>query len=122
MHKELCSNLDPQSIFLLEKRDVPFEISLGTSLSKEGMIQIVFEILSIQINSPVDKLLNIINSPYIKSGRCNENERSKFQSKLVREGFLYVNIEHTTTFLDQESPSELNRLLAKSKFQTRLFR
>ena len=111
LHKELTSNLTPKSIFPGENIEPPFEISLGTPLSKEGMIQVVFEVLSIQMNSSVDKLLNIINSPYIKSGRCNENERSKFQSKLVREGFLNVNIEHITTFLDQESPSELNRLL-----------
>jgi len=111
LHKELISNLTPKSIFPGENIEPPFEISLGTPLSKEGMIQVVLEILSIQMNCPADKLLNIINSPYIKSGRYNEDERSKFQSKLVREGFLYVNIQHAKTFLDEESSSELNKLL-----------
>ena len=111
LHKELCSNLDPQSIFLLEKRDVPFEISLGTSLSKEGMIQIALEIVSITRNTHVDNLLHIVNSPHIKSGRGNEDDRNEFQTRILKEGFLTINLEQIKKFYNEESSSEIKRVL-----------
>jgi len=111
LHKELCSNLDPQSIFPLGKMDVPFEISLGTPLFKEGMIQTALEIISAQKNIPADKLLHIVNSPYIKSGRINEDDRDEFETKILKEGFLTVNLEQTHKLFIEESPSEIKKLI-----------
>ncbi len=111
LHKELFSNLDPQSIFPFEKRDVPFEISLGTPLSKEGMIQTALEIISAQRNIPVDKLLHIVNSPHIKSGRSDEGNRNEFETRILKEGFLTTNLEQIKKQFTEESSSEIKKVI-----------
>ena len=111
LHKELRSNLDPQSIFPLETRDVPFEISLGTPLFKEGMIQTALEIISVQGNLPVDKLLHIVNSPHIKSGRSNEDDRNEFETRILKEGFLTANLKQTKKLFTEESSSEIKKVI-----------
>ena len=111
LHKELCSNLDPQSIFPLETRDVPFEISLGTPLFKEGMIQTALEIISVQGNLPVDKLLHVVNSPHIKSGRSNEDDRNEFETRILKEGFLTANLQKTKKLFTEESSSEIKKVI-----------
>ena len=111
LHKELCSNLDPQSIFPLEKRDPPFEISLGTPLFKEGMIQTALEIISIKRNVPLDKLLHIINSTHINSGRGHDVDRDKFEIRILKEGFQNVNLEQTKTLFTEKSSLEIKRTI-----------
>ena len=111
LHKELLSNLIPESIFPGKTIKTPFEISLGTPLSDEGMIQIALELLSIENEFPINKLLHIINSPHIKSGNYNDDDRNELEIKLQKSGFLNVNIERIKNFYGTESSSEISKLL-----------
>ena len=111
LHKELSSNLIPESIFPGKTIETPFDISLGTPLSDEGMIQIVLELLSTEKELPVNKILHLVNSPHIKSGKNNYNDRKELEIKLQKEGFLNVNIERINNFYGPESSSEIKKLL-----------
>jgi ATP-dependent helicase/nuclease subunit B len=111
LYKELFSNLIPESIFPGKTIETPFDISLGTPLSDEGMIQIALELLSIKKEFPINKVLHIVNSPYINSGKHNNDERNELEIKLQKEGFLNVNIERIENFYGPESSSEIKKLL-----------
>ena len=47
IHKELSSNLAPISIFPWEKTELPFNISLGTPVANESMVQVALDIISV---------------------------------------------------------------------------
>jgi len=111
LYKELSSNLIPESIFPGKTIEAPFDISLGTPLSDEGMIQIILELLSTEKELPVNKILHLVNSPHIKSGKNNYNDRKELEIKLQKEGFLNVNIERLKNFYGPESSSEIKKLL-----------
>ena len=83
LHKELSSNLAPLSIFPWEEVELPFDISLGTPLANEPMVQVALEILSIPEDEiSVDIFFHISKSQHLFSGRNNINAISELESTL----------------------------------------
>ena len=112
LHKEIIINLIPQSIFPWEKNDIPFDISIGTPLSKEGMVQIAIDVISISIHAvPISKFLHIINNPYIKSGRINAHNRCSLETKLKKENLPILDLESIGSFYDKDVCPDLNKLI-----------
>ena len=112
LHKELITNLTPQSIFPWETSTTPFDISIGTSLSNEGMIQIALNIISVSINAlPIEIALNIINNPYITAGRTSLVNRSLLEINLKKENFRTIDLETLETVHKIEIWPELKELI-----------
>ena len=94
LHKELITNLTPQSIFPWEQSETPFDISTGTPLSNEGMVQIALDIISVSINVlPIDIVLNIINNSYITAGRTSLINRTTLETNLKKENLRTIDLE-----------------------------
>ena len=111
LYKELTSNLIPKSIFPGENIETPFEISLGTPVYNEGMIQVAIELLSIEINSPINKFLHIANSPYLSAGRNNYDNLAELEVNIQKEANHIINLESIDTFFSHGSTSEIKKLL-----------
>ena len=111
LYKELTSNLIPKSIFPGENIEIPFEISLGTALYNEGMIQVAIELLSIELNSPINKVLHIANSPYLSAGRSNYDDLAELEVNLQKQDIPIQNLESIEKFYSLEPTSEIKKLL-----------
>ncbi len=90
---EFRSELFPKMVFPWEKGELPFNISLGTSLSKEPMIQIAVLLISLdQETIPFNSLYSILTSTYIK-GSNEFTLKVNIDKKLRKERRLIISLK-----------------------------
>ena len=85
LERELKAELAPESIYVWEKPDLPFNVSLGYPLIKEPMIApalILLESPSQAIG--LDRFLEVIRSPYLSPAALEDFVADRLQSDLVR--------------------------------------
>ncbi|SVC68085.1 uncharacterized protein METZ01_LOCUS320939, partial [marine metagenome] len=112
LHKELSSNLAPLSIFPWEEVELPFDISLGTPLANEPMIQVALEIVSIPEDGiSVDTFLHISKSQHLFSGRRNSSAISDLETILRDKHLIIIDLDSLDSFFHAESAPDLNNLI-----------
>jgi ATP-dependent helicase/nuclease subunit B len=94
LKRELSAELVPESIFTLDDEKLPFNISLGPSLSQEPMVKLALNLLTIKSPSvPVSTFLSIIQSPIFGFEFPPSKTISDLEQKLRRERHLTISLE-----------------------------
>ena len=112
LNKELSSNLAPLSIFPWENTELPFNISLGTPVAGEPMLQVALTIISIPENGvPTQSLLQIIKNPYLNSGQSNEAVVNDLEARLQKENFPTLYLSQLDHFYNAEAAHDITKLV-----------
>lgn len=114
LHKELSANLTPSSIYPWENCELPFNISLGTPVSDEPMIQVALNVLSIPKHGvPLERFLHIIKSPYLNSGRNNTGAGNELEIQLHNQQLTTIYLNRLGPHYTPGSAPDLASLISK---------
>ena len=104
---EFRSELFPKKVFPWEKGELPFNISLGNSLSQEPIIQIAILLISLnKENLPFHSFYSILTSNYLK-GSSDCLLKMKIDKKIRKERKLSISLKSLKIeFFEQPSPSQ----------------
>jgi len=112
LNKELSSNLAPLSIFPWEDTELPFNISLGTPVASEPMVQVALDIISIPDNEISSlNLLQIIKSPYLNSGIKNKAVVNDLESRIQKEKLTILNLNQLNSFYNTKTAPDIEKLI-----------
>ncbi len=89
--KEFSAELKPDSVFPWSGQDMPFNISLGTSLGQQPLVSTALQFLKAD-TSPLPLILlgNIFNTPLIQESHNEETERLKILKRFKRNKQIQV--------------------------------
>ncbi|KMP12112.1 hypothetical protein UZ36_02140 [Candidatus Nitromaritima sp. SCGC AAA799-C22] len=112
--KELTAELAPSSVYPWRGDELPFDISLGSPLADEPMIQTALHLFSVQNSSlPLPVFLYLLKNPYLKSGRVNAETRNKLEVDLLSENFTTVYLNRIEIPGNREAAPDLHALISK---------
>jgi probable DNA repair protein len=113
LHKELSSNLTPSSVYPWEDTELPFDISLGTPLAKEPMIQVALNILSIPKHGiSLERFLHVIKRSYLSCGKKKEKAGIELEIKLHKEQLTTIFLDKLGAHYTASSSPELAKLIS----------
>lgn len=112
LQRELGAELAPGSVFPWVEKERPFNISLGTPLAEEPMINIALHMLSAQKTAiPLRVFVSAIKSPFFSCGRNESSLAHELESKLLKNNIVTVYLSNVDQFVDSHSSEHLVGLL-----------
>lgn len=116
IQRELGAELAPVSVFPWLEKERPFNISLGTPLAEEPMINIALQILSAHKTAiPLRVFTSVIKSSYFSSGQNESALAHELEHKLLKENIVTVYLSNVDQFFDSNSSEHLVGLIQKWK-------
>jgi ATP-dependent helicase/nuclease subunit B len=95
LNRELAAELSPASVFPWVEKKRPFNISLGTPLAEEPMINIALQILSTRNTAvSVRVFLSVIKSLYFSVGQNESPLSHQLEIKLLKNNFVTVYLQN----------------------------
>ncbi|MCH7624046.1 MAG: hypothetical protein IIB46_08215 [Nitrospinae bacterium] len=116
LNRELAAELAPISIFPWVEKERPFNISLGTPLAEEPMINIALQVLSAQNDAvPLRVFTSVIKSPFISSGQMESALAHELEIKLLKNNIVTVFLPQVEKYFDADNSKILIGLIQKWK-------
>lgn len=101
LQKELTAELTPKSIFPWETAEPRFNISTGTPLALEPLVNIALSLISIQSEAvPFSIFSNILKTPFLPCAETELLERQSLEHKLRSKNSVLVQLELLKDKLD----------------------
>jgi len=114
--RELTAELTPASVFPWVEKERPFNISLGTPLAEEPLIDIVLQILSVRsIAVPLRVFLSVIKSPYFSTGQMESSLVHALETRLLKDNIVTVYLSQVDKYFDSVNSEHLIRLIQNWK-------
>lgn len=99
---ELTAELTPSAVFPWLEVDSPFDISMGTPLELEPLINIALQILSIQNDSiPLPLFSAILSTPFLSGSQSESAPRRSLEMKLRTSNMVTVHLNQITEHKDK---------------------
>ena len=112
LNRELAAELAPISIFPWVEKEQPFNISLGTSLAEEPMINVALQILSAQNDVvPLRVFTSVTKSPYFFSGQKESALAHELEKILYKNNIVSVFLPQIENFFDAKNSQYLIGLI-----------
>lgn len=116
LNRELSSELTPASVFPWVEKERPFNISLGTPLAEEPMINIALQMLSARSSAvPLRVFLSVIKSPYFYAGQNESFLANELETKLLKNNFVTAYLSQVDKYFDSVNSEHLTGLIQKWK-------
>ncbi|MEE9259187.1 MAG: PD-(D/E)XK nuclease family protein [Nitrospinaceae bacterium] len=109
LKNELKAELAPASVYPWEEMELPFNISLGSPLAEEAMVQVLLKFFSAVPDSiPLTDFLYVLKSPFL---RTEPKAVSGLELTLIKANAVTVRLSGLEKLLDPENSSGLISLI-----------
>lgn len=116
LNRELATELTPVSVFPWVEKERPFNISMGTPLAEEPMINIVLQLLSAQATAiPLRVFLSVTKSPYFFAGQKEQSLGHDLEIKLLKNNIVTVYLQNVENYFNSADSQHLIGLTQKWK-------
>jgi len=116
LNRELSAELAPISIFPWVEKERPFNISLGTPLAEEPMVNIVLQMLSARKTAvPLGIFISVIKSPFFSSGQNESSLAHELEIKFLKNNTVTVFLSQVENYLAPDNSEYLIGLIKKWK-------
>lgn len=116
LNRELAAELTPVSVFPWVEKERPFNISLGTPLAEEPMINIVLQMLSAKNTTvPLRVFLAVLKSLYFSAGQKESLLAHELEMKLLKNNIVTITLSHVDKYFDSVKSEHLIGLIQNWK-------
>ena len=114
LNRELAAELSPASVFPWVEKERPYNISLGTPLAEEPMINIALQVLSTRSTAvSVRVFLSVIKSLYFSAGQNESSLSHQLEQILLKNNFVTVYLQNFEKQFDIKNSKDLILLINK---------
>ncbi|MFQ5716831.1 MAG: hypothetical protein ACE5GQ_06975, partial [Nitrospinales bacterium] len=109
LKRELTAELAPQSVFPWTTRDLPFDMSRGTSLAREPLLHLALSLLAVPGDpAPFETISAFLGATSLRGGSGEARARHDLDSKLRRQNATAVYLDRLDALIDKETSPKLH--------------